>query len=453
MRVWARFDNHRAFGACWARNPKLRDWTAQGISRTLKRQPSTDFQPRLTNFQPADTRLPVRAAKTSTRQQSAKLPEEGQYHFTALRGVQAGREYYVTMCPLRLLPRMFLFDDFEFAPEFRAQRTLNRARIPEMARYVVSNPTGYVFSSITASLDGDVRFEPFDDGSRNKIAGRLVVPMTARFVVNDGQHRRAAIEEALRARPELGEETISVVFFLDTGLRHSQQMFADLNRHAVRPTKSLGILYDHRDEMSQLATKLANEVEPFKGLTELEKTSISNRSRKLFTLSAIYLATQSLLRKNKTQEISSQEAALASEFWREVSKHMPDWQDALARKISPSELRRDYVHAHAIALQAIAVAGAALLASEPKKWKASLKNLKTIDWSRSNTGLWEGRVLLAGRVSKSQASVHLATNVIKQHLGLSLTAQDKRFEVQKNGEANQVKSRRPSAQHSEAQGR
>ena len=61
---------------------------------------------------------------------------------------------------------------------------------------------------------------------RYAFTGKLTVPMTARFIVNDGQHRRAAIEEALKERPELGDETISVVFFLDVGLRRSQQMFA-----------------------------------------------------------------------------------------------------------------------------------------------------------------------------------------------------------------------------------
>ena len=58
--------------------------------------------------------------------------------------------------------------------------------------------------------------------------------MDARFIINDGQHRRAAIEMALRDRPELADETISVVFFLDPKLERCQQMFADLNRYAVR---------------------------------------------------------------------------------------------------------------------------------------------------------------------------------------------------------------------------
>src|SRR5438309_7398969 len=88
------------------------------------------------------------------------LADSFSYVFAALRGVQAGGEYYVAMCPMKLIPKIFLFDEDEIPPDLRAQRALNRARIPEIAQYIVENPKEYVFSSITASIDGQVRFEP-----------------------------------------------------------------------------------------------------------------------------------------------------------------------------------------------------------------------------------------------------------------------------------------------------
>lgn len=47
-----------------------------------------------------------------------------EFVFPAIRGIQAGSEYYVSMCPLKLLPRIFRFDDEDLSPELRAQRTL-----------------------------------------------------------------------------------------------------------------------------------------------------------------------------------------------------------------------------------------------------------------------------------------------------------------------------------------
>ena len=349
--------------------------------------------------------------------------------FTAMRGVQAGREYYSAMCPLRVIPKIFLFDEEELTAELRAQRTLNRSRIPEIALYVVDNPRDYIFSSITASIDGEALFEPFSDGFGKNI-GRLVVPMTSRFLINDGQHRRAAIEEALMRRPELGDETISVVFFIDAGLKRSQQMFADLNRHAMRPTRSLGILYDHRDALSQLARQLASEVSVFRNTTEMEKTTISNRSNKLHTLSAIYQSTRTLLGKSKRSKVTKVEVDLAKQFWEAVAANIGDWQLAAQKKVSCAELRRDYVHAHGIALQAFAVMAVQLLSEYPRDWTSKLAPLCEIDWARANTKLWEGRALVSGRVSKSQVHVDLTASHLKQVIGLELTAKEKRLESQ-----------------------
>lgn len=350
--------------------------------------------------------------------------------FTAIRGIQAGREYYVAMCPLKVIPKIFMFDEEELSADLRAQRTLNRSRIPEIASYIVENPRDYIFSSITASVDGEVRFEPHGEEGTAKNVGRLLIPMTSHFLINDGQHRRAAIEEALKKRPELGDETISVVFFVDAGLRRSQQMFADLNRHAIRPTKSLGILYDHRDPLSQLARIVADEVTAFRGLTEVEKTTISNRSNKLHTLSSIFQATQALLAKKKRCEITPQEQKLAIEFWQAVANVIPDWGLAAEKKVSCAELRRDYIHAHGICLQAIGIAGATLLAQDRRGWKGKLKRLKDIDWSRSNVKVWEGRALVGGRVSKALVHVNLTANQVKKTLGLPLSAKEKRYESQ-----------------------
>ena len=350
------------------------------------------------------------------------------YVFSALRGFQAGRAYYVAMCPLKLIPKIFLFDEDEIPAELRAQRALNKARVPEIARYITDNPAEYVFSSITASIDGDVDFQPADQD--NAFIGKLVAPMTARFIINDGQHRRAAIEEALKFRPELGDETISVVFFIDGGLTRSQQMFADLNKHAIRPTKSLGILYDLRDPLSQLSCQLIEDVHFFKGLTETEKTTISNRSRKLFTLSSIHQGTQALLDKNRRPvRILPQEKALAIEYWNEIGKNIPEWNLAVDGKVTAAELRKDFMHAHGLALHALGIMGNALLSGEPKKWKERLKLLKKIDWARSNAKLWEGRAMIGGRVSKAHSNVVLTAAVLKRSLKLPLSAEEQRLET------------------------
>ena len=117
------------------------------------------------------------------------------YQFTALRGLQAGRSFYTIMCPMKLVPRIFIFDEEELDPSLRAQRTINRTRVPEIARYIVANPEEYVFSSITASVNSSVEFDPLVE--RNREIGTLKIPMTATFVVNDGQQGRCLCQSVL----------------------------------------------------------------------------------------------------------------------------------------------------------------------------------------------------------------------------------------------------------------
>jgi DNA sulfur modification protein DndB len=358
-----------------------------------------------------------------------KTKSQYKYSFPAIQGYQAGRQYFVAMCALNLIPKLFRFtDDEETDPVARAQRKLNKSRIPELASYLIDNPETYVFSALTASVDGDVEFRPLSENPRSADVGTLHVEMGAKFQINDGQHRRAAIEEALRQRPVLNDETIAVVLFVDRGLIRSQQMFTDLNKNAVRPTKSLGILYDHRDEMSQLARSLMAEVPLFQKLTEPEKSAISNRSKKLFTLSTIYFATRLFLKKGPRAAVSIEEQARAREFWIEVCKHMKDWNQTAAGKISSAELRRDYIHAHGVAMQAIALAGAALLDQESVGWKKRISKLAKIDWSRTNHKQWEGRAMVGARMNATVNSVTLTANVIKGYLGVKLSKKDLELE-------------------------
>lgn len=350
-----------------------------------------------------------------------------EYTFPSIRGVQAGREYYISMCPLRLLSRIFLFDDEELTPELRAQRTLNRSRIPEMSRYILENKRDYVFSAITASINGDVRFTPVGSKASDDRIGILHVDMKNQFIINDGQHRRAAIEQAIKEDQLLGDETIAVVFFVDQGLARSQQMFADLNRHAIRPSKSLGLLYDQRSDLAKVGKLVALKSEAFSGMVELERSTLSERSRKLFTLSALCSATSDFLgpKEFKTLDEAADEAI---KFWDEIAKYIPEWQLVKKSKMTAGEIRRDFVHSHGVLLQALGRVGAALNTGQKSDYSA-LKNLKNINWTRANAKDWEGRVMLGGRLTKATNSVILAAAFIKRSLGIELSPDERKAEA------------------------
>jgi DNA sulfur modification protein DndB len=327
-----------------------------------------------------------------------------------------------------MLRQISIFDEKELPPELRAQRSLNKARLPEMTGYIVDNPDDYVFSALTASIDSEVVFEPISREPGQDRLGTLKVPMDAKFIINDGQHRRAAIIEALEQKPTLAAETIAVVFFLDIGLARCQQMFADLNRYAIRPSRSLGLLYDHRNEKAKLAKLAIMKSDVFRDLVDMEKTSLAPRARKLFTLSAFFNASADLVHGIATGDVEK-DAQLAREFWEEVAKHFPAWGQVREGKLAASEVREAFIYSHGIALQALGRAGNALLSDTQSQWKDRLANLRKIDWARSNSKVWEGRAMVGGIVSKVKANVILTGNVLKTVLNLPLTQEEQRLEA------------------------
>jgi DNA sulfur modification protein DndB len=326
-----------------------------------------------------------------------------EYVLPVIWGIQAGREYYISTCPVQLILKVFPFDDKEIQPEMRAQRTINRSRVPEIVRDILDNPRNYTFCAITASINAKLTFEPVSSEPETRNIGRLRVPMNARFMINDGQLRRAAFELVLKENLDLGYETIAVVFFLNVGLKRSQQMFIDLNHYAARPDSALNILYDHRDKKALLAKAVVKEVKVFRKLMDTEFSILPIRSGKLFTLSSIYSATTALLAQHKDNELE-QQIELAARYWNTVNIYIPNWEQVLQRKVSAGEMRQDYVHSHAITLTGLGGAGATLLSIYLEDWAEDLAGLQQINRLRSNPG-WKGRIMSSGRISKPRNSV------------------------------------------------
>lgn len=328
--------------------------------------------------------------------------------FPAVKGVQAQHEYYVSMVPLEVIAKILPFADEELPPEVRAQRTLNKTRIPEIRDYILNNLDSYVFSALTVSVDGEMAFECISDTTPQ--IGTISIAMTSRFLINDGQHRRAAIAEAIKLKPALKNEHISVVFYKDTGLQRSQQMFSDLNRYAIKPTKSINILYNSREEPSIIAKAVIEKVSAFNGLVEKERTTISNRSKALFTLSAICTATSELLAGigGSTQ----QKTDLAIRFWTAVSSHIAEWNDVRLGRKKSSEVRKDYICSLSITLVAIGYAGNSLITSYPDSWEQRLRILAEIDWKKNNP-VWGNLVFVNGKVAANRSTQRAMSEYMK----------------------------------------
>ena len=336
------------------------------------------------------------------------------YRFPVVKGIQANNEYYIAMVPLKMLSRLFPDTEEYVAPEYRAQRKLNISRIPVMCKYITDNRDNYVFSALAASIDGEYKFSPI---SANGDLGVLEVSMDATLLINDGQHRKAAIIEAIKEASSLQGETISVVFYGDKGLERSQQMFTDLNKHAVKTSNSIAELYDSRDELAVITRQVIQSNAFLNTYTDKEKDILGKYSSSLFTLSTLYNANKRIVR-GKLENGNIEDFLLR--YWNAVVQNIVPWQELIHREISKVDLRENYIVTQSVIIQVLGRLGNYFYLHPECNIETYLRKLQNISWLRADP-LWKDRTIRDnGRMINNEEAIILTCNALKQELEILL---------------------------------
>lgn len=339
------------------------------------------------------------------------------YRFPVVKGIQAETEYYIAMVPLKMLSRLFPADDEEYVlPEYRAQRKRNEARIPVISKYILENRDSYVFSALAASIDGEYRFEK---NEKNPDTGTLEVSMDARFLINDGQHRKSAILAALKEDPTLGKETISIVFYADKGLVRSQQIFTDLNKNAVKTSNSISELYDSRDEMAVITRNVVWNIDFLNTYTDKEKDILGKFSSSLFTLNTFYVANKTIVGRNQGSDCEE----FLLNFWILVCENMRQWQELQHKEITKVDLRENFIATQSIVIQALGRIGNYFYSNQidPEQY---LEKLCEVNWNRNSKQWYMRAVAKNGRIITNKKASLLISNVIKKTIGIPLNEEE-----------------------------
>lgn len=337
------------------------------------------------------------------------------YRFPVARGVQATREYYIAMVPLNMIGRLFTSDAEYIPPEYRAQRRLNEARIPVISKYILDNRNTYTFSALAASIDGTFGYTPSE---LNADVGILEISGDARFLINDGQHRKAAIMEALREDSTLADESIPIVFFADQGLAHSQQIFTDLNKNAIKTSNSISELYDSRDRIAVLTRDVVGQIDFLNAYTDKEKDILGKYSSNLFTLNTFYTANKLIIGTAYSQAKVSE---FLLHFWSCIVQHMLPWRELERQEIAKIDLRGKYIATQSVVIQALGRVGAYFYNHPECDMEQRIGKLDKIKWQRS-APIWLYRAIQPnGRIITNKKAAMLIANVLKQAMEIPLT--------------------------------
>ena len=351
------------------------------------------------------------------------------FRVPATRGRMGKTEYFTTSLPFGIVVKVFTYDPDDMpllAAEERTQRELKTRRVPEIAEYILSHDD-YIFSAVTVSVGVDsFDFEPIGGDSD---IGWLHLPAEADYIVNDGQHRIAGIERALRDDHTLKNDSIAVVVLPDGGTQRSQQIFSDLNRTVHKTSKSLDILYDHRLPVNQITMECANTVALFRGRTDKERVSLSVRNRNFATLSGLQRANTQLLGdipEDADEATVAEARSYAIDFWDRATQFVQPWSEIAAGTMTSVEARQDYLSSYTLVLWALGRVGAVL--RERGIGLDALSDLANVDWRKDNPE-WEGICMLGNDIITRTSTRDATGELLKHKLGLRPDAPDAVLQV------------------------
>ena len=179
----------------------------------------------------------------------------------------------------------------------------------------------------------------------------------------------------------LENETISIVFFGDNGLERSQQMFTDLNKHAVKTSNSLSTLYDSRDAVAVATKQVISAVPFFKKFTDKERDILGKNSSNLFTLNAIYKANLKIVH---NENCDDEAINFLISYWQNVAENIVEWQEVMNRSLTKKDLRENYIITLAITLASLGKLGRYFYDNPSIDMNVVLTRLQEIDWARYN---------------------------------------------------------------------
>jgi DNA sulfur modification protein DndB len=245
--------------------------------------------------------------------------------YPAIQGKIGDWTYYVTtMSMLELVQRVSFAEDL-YPPSILSlseiiQRDLTE-RGEQISDYLIREKQHFFGSMIIAVADGHPKFTPVKiiDPSvlyqRIDDLGLLTFDGSQKYFALDGQHRLRGIQIAIKKRPSLAEEQISVIFVkhqhtkkTNDGIARTRRLFTTLNRYAKAISLKDAIVMDEDDPIAVTTRELVRQYPLFQGeRLALKKRrdglfmpatglSISPDNRKAFTnLTTLYKANESIV--------------------------------------------------------------------------------------------------------------------------------------------------------------
>ncbi|OAA86349.1 DNA sulfur modification protein DndB [Clostridium coskatii] len=270
-----------------------------------------------------------------------------------------------------------------------------------------------------------------DAGSR---AGIILLPIDYEFECLDGNHRTAAIRELASENPELiANSNMLLNIVVEDNPKKIRQDFVDVNKNAKPTTSSINTLFNTRDPLSSLVNdivvdSLFEEINYLSETTELLSTSVSKKSKNIYTINNIKNAVIEISGYNSQSSGSDKLSEKLSDdkCYRDIQKKVVKFFNALkdnnfiknclSNKDDIPNIRETNVLTSGTGIiVATRVAGYIFENFDESQIYNELLRLVHLDWTRKSP-LFSSNIVVGDKILNSRQAIECAVNEIKNTL-------------------------------------
>ncbi len=258
------------------------------------------------------------------------------FQFTATKGVQGGKIYYVANVTFGALSRVLAIDSGDVME--RSQREIEKPRATKIQSYLNENRESYVLPALTGIVeDPNLLFEEF--GHAGSGVGLLSLSLDAEIKLFDGQHRATGIRQVIKQNNYMKNDQIALQLFVGMDLLQRQQAFSDINSNAKQVSKSLNLAYSHRDKNVQPIVTAIDHIYGWAGRIDYENNTVPKDSENIFSLRNIVQACRIHEGCSKNQMLARNAYLTMSRYWNDIGTTV-GWfvfEDGAVKQIPRSE--------------------------------------------------------------------------------------------------------------------
>lgn len=357
----------------------------------------------------------------------------------AILSIQGGRENIAITLPcnsvIKFIKTTSVRKNGDVMPKNLLNRFLDKQHVKDIEKYL-GQEKKFIIPPITLVSDKNLvtAFRPLIYAEQDEnlsvkelldkygaVSGILVLPLDYIFTCLDGNHRIAGMRSISITHPEIMKNSsVLINIILEENILKIRQDFVDINSNSRPTTASINTLFDTRNKLSYIVAEIINNNKYLSDTTELISTSVSPKSKDIYTTNNIKNAVvelmnvscQSARSVNRLADILSKdkekltEAQKRAEIFFTVLKENKSMERCVLNYDNIINERQNSIILGGVGLIILSrVCAKAFELDNEENIMLKLKEIMRYDWSRENEFLKAKILNDKGKIISSSASI------------------------------------------------